>query len=77
MIFVSKSHRRSVRLYAHPHEAHEFAIADRLVRLVDGRRTVGCAAIAEARIPASVVVPALVSEPQDALGGTARTLKEV
>lgn len=63
-----------VSMYTHPHKANELLIADGLVGLVDGGRTVGRPAVAEARVPTAVVVPALVAESQPAVSRAARTL---
>lgn len=47
-------------MYSHPHVADELLVAYGLVGFVDGWRTLGTSAVAKARVPASVVVPALV-----------------
>lgn len=62
-------------LYTHPHEANELLIADGFVGLVNGRRTIGRSAVAKTRVPAAVVVPALVAEPQSALRRATRALR--
>lgn len=59
----------------YPHKANQFAIANSFIGLINRRRTIRSTTVAETRIAAAIVVPALVSETEITLDGTARTLK--
>lgn len=59
----------------HPHVADVFLVAYGLVGLVDGWRTLGATPVAKARVPATVVVPALIAVAQGATGCAARALE--
>lgn len=59
----------------HPHVADELLVAYGLVRFVDGWRTLGATTVAKARVPATVVVPALIAVAQSAAGRATRALK--
>lgn len=63
-------------MYTHPHVADELLVAYGLVRFVDGWRALGSAAVAKARVPASVVVPALIAAAQSAAGCAAGPLEQ-
>lgn len=57
-----------------PHVADVFLVAYGLVGLVDGWRALGATPVAKARVPATVVVPALIAVAQGATGRAARAL---
>lgn len=61
-------------MYTHPHVADVFLVAYGLVGLVDGWRALGATPVAKARVPATVVVPALIAVAQGATGCAARAL---
>lgn len=62
--------------YTHPHVADEFLVAYGLVGLVDGWRALGTTAVAKARVPATVVVPALIAVAQSTAGCAAGALQQ-
>lgn len=68
--------RRLRSRYTYTHEADKLLVADSLVRFVDGGGTVGAPSVAEAGVPAAVVITTLVPELELALGRTARTLPQ-
>lgn len=63
-------------VYTHPHVADELLVAYGFVRFVDGWRALGTTAVAKARVPASVVVSALIAVAQSAAGCAARSLEQ-
>lgn len=50
-------------------------MANGFIGLINGRRTIRSTTVAETRVAATIVVPALVSKTEITFGGTARTLK--